>query len=1337
MEDNGQKSFEASQSATAPTLPPPTYGSGEHRFYDVKTVADIFGVPSTYVVRWTIGKRLEYDEAESKRHKRFIYAVDAVKQAFSEYRPETWNAPDMVDDTPPEHIELETYIQLNKLNALTLDNLDIIPVTKYSNSHKESYRKPSRVVCPFCGSWEMEYYEAGGATFWKCDCLGKKTKRNDEMLAAYLGLDPVKDRDEIFRRVKKTISSLGERHESFGSPNVNVGLFAEGKTEETPPPLDDYARAILEDLQKFTGGFENLSERDKRGLKDETAEHFDFRAADDWNHPKMKSSRSTPRIIIPLGAKGDPPAYNAILTPSGRQKFSWATGQKKNKWADKCLTAGAKLLFNPSGLAADIVSLTEGEIDAASIWQAMNSQRVCEKNVDVCALGGAGIFEDLKKRLRKLDNKPWIVIFFDRDSVSQTGQINSAKLVKELTAMKVPAVERFFDDFLTDDEKKHFTKIVNGKPVIKVDANDILIKLGDEKLREIATRILSAAVPELAQLAERFRKKSSHDTGDEKDNPKRAAASKKNSPPDIDIDTDEIKLILKDYVKASQLDRQSWWEVGAVMFRYGLTLDDFKAWSDDGDPRYSPEGCQAEWNSYASKINSLGDKGYKIGTLIELAKQNGYAPEKSAVNKMILRLKSLQAKPPTPERNEEMRVIIRDMCDWRHDKEGFRTTLKPTVANMKIIFKYDPCISNMVGYDTFQQMPVYRKLPMWKTEEDENSNQIGKEWTDLDDSRLRIYLREHYGELKEENLISQYFDTYCIDNSFNLVRDYLNGLPKWDGVKRAEELFIKYLRVADTPYARAVTKNWLIAAVARIFHPGCRYQTALVLQGNQGIGKSYISEMLGGKFYSELTDNVEDPHAIDAIQNTWICEIKEMAALGKAAVNAIKAFIDRSEENRRFAYLRRTRRIKRHCIFAITINDKQFLRDWTGNRRYMILECGSEQSQYVKISPAIIPQIWAEVLVMYKQLFQNGFDAAKLELPREIQMQAEQVAGKFMQDDGTKMDIESYLNKKIPPWVIWKLLSKEQRKEFISKGNLLITQEELNFARRALGGRDAAVQKDIDDIDRFLRDKNGALKKTIYQKGEPPQDKFLIFGTEYRQHICPGEIYHEAFNSGDKRRVMYRIQEILPTIAGWGLGVGMQARLQKYDREYYDQKTVYWRDGTNFVFDGTPDDNSPDKDTKPEQNDWVYKSSEEIQSAVNSSSSPENDGWQPDEDFLPPPDVEISHGRADLKSVDEQPAPTEETSPVSENLSNNKTELPKESTDISTKTDKQNTPPTKSPAEADDFTLTDEELSELNSTIPTNDAPPTIYSASEISEIINGSSSPSESPPFDPDDFPF
>ena len=127
-------------------------------------------------------------------------------------------------------------------------------------------------------------------------------------------------------------------------------------------------------------------------------------------------------------------------------------------------------------------------------------------------------------------------------------------------------------------------------------------------------------------------------------------------------------------------------------------------------------------------------------------------------------------------------------------------------------------------------------------------------------------------------------------NTFHPVRDYFDHLPRWDGVKRAETFFIKALGIEDTEYARAVSLKWLMACPARAFHPGCKFDYCLTLQGDQGIGKSTVFFKLAEQWFKEL-DSIAGKDAREALIGYMMIELGEVQAAKKAENENIKAFI--------------------------------------------------------------------------------------------------------------------------------------------------------------------------------------------------------------------------------------------------------------------------------------------------------------------------------------------------------------------------------------------------------------------------------------------------------------
>ena len=282
----------------------------------------------------------------------------------------------------------------------------------------------------------------------------------------------------------------------------------------------------------------------------------------------------------------------------------------------------------------------------------------------------------------------------------------------------------------------------------------------------------------------------------------------------------------------------------------------------------------------------------------------------------------LRSQPDSPARNAAMTRIIRDNLDWRKNLKGERTTVRPTAKNYRHVFSLDPVLAGLVGHDEFLQQPVFLRQAPWR-----KRKCIGTAWTDADDAELRIYLREKYGELAHGELTSDFFTSAATANSFNSVAKWIEELPAWDGTPRAESLFVKFLGVEDSPYVREATLNWLTGAVARIFHPGCNFHYCLILQGQQGCGKSYLLEQLGGQWHADLKDKLDSEKAIDAIQLAWICELGELSATRRVDVNSLKVFISESFDSHRFPYERRATRRPRHVVFAGTVNDKTPLND--------------------------------------------------------------------------------------------------------------------------------------------------------------------------------------------------------------------------------------------------------------------------------------------------------------------------------------------------------------------------------------------------------------------------
>ena len=304
-----------------------------------------------------------------------------------------------------------------------------------------------------------------------------------------------------------------------------------------------------------------------------------------------------------------------------------------------------------------------------------------------------------------------------------------------------------------------------------------------------------------------------------------------------------------------------------------------------------------------------------------------------------------------------------DIENWITMLEVSTTTggAAKTTDNVLIILDNDPLLKNRIVYEEFSNRVYALGALPW------DGSSEPRIWTDNDDAGLRHYLEKAYRITGEKRILDA-FSLACHRHSYNAVKDYLTSLPPWDGVPRLDTLLIDYLGAEDNVYTRAVARKSLAAAVARVMLPGVKYDTMPILAGPQGIGKSTLLRMLGGRWFSDSLSTFEGKEACEMLQGVWINEVGELNGLNRAETNAVKQFLSKVEDIFREPYGRRTGIYPRRCVFFGTTNESEFLKDKTGNRRFWPVDCGVNvpTKSVFRDLPEAVPQIWAEALMAWQ-----------------------------------------------------------------------------------------------------------------------------------------------------------------------------------------------------------------------------------------------------------------------------------------------------------------------------------------------------------------------------------
>ena len=294
----------------------------------------------------------------------------------------------------------------------------------------------------------------------------------------------------------------------------------------------------------------------------------------------------------------------------------------------------------------------------------------------------------------------------------------------------------------------------------------------------------------------------------------------------------------------------------------------------------------------------------------------------------------------------------------KRDKNG---TPESDVYNCLVVLKQDPALKGKIRLDEFaHRLVVIDDLP-WRGKDETPY------WTDTDDACLRNYFATKY-LIKGKGIIDDALQEVTQDNKFHPVREYLKELS-WDGECRLDTLFIEYIGAEDTEYIRAVTRKWMCGAVARVMDPGVKFDTAIVLYGSQGLGKSLILERLGRKWFNNSLVDIKTKDALEQIQGSWIVELAELAPTYKNDNEIVKAFISRTSDRFRSPYGRRTEEYPRQCVFAGSTNNLMFLKDRTGNRRFWPITGDKDRKTKHSwdLSKDEIDQLWAEAFAYWSE----------------------------------------------------------------------------------------------------------------------------------------------------------------------------------------------------------------------------------------------------------------------------------------------------------------------------------------------------------------------------------
>lgn len=247
---------------------------------------------------------------------------------------------------------------------------------------------------------------------------------------------------------------------------------------------------------------------------------------------------------------------------------------------------------------------------------------------------------------------------------------------------------------------------------------------------------------------------------------------------------------------------------------------------------------------------------------------------------------------------------------------------------------------------------------------------------------------------------------------YHPVRDYLRNL-EWDGQKRLGS-WLRRVCLADAEvddkdplqqYLARVGTFYVMGMCARALTPGVKFDYMLILEGEQGVGKSTLFKVLAGDWFADTGLVLGDKDSYQQLQGRWLYEFGELDSFGKAEVTKIKSFIASASDYFRASFDRRARAYPRQVVFGGTTNESHYLTDPTGNRRFWPVRVTRERVDVPTLT-AERDQLFAEAMArleaggrMHPTLDEERRLFEPQQQTRAVENAIEASIGRFLYDD--------------------------------------------------------------------------------------------------------------------------------------------------------------------------------------------------------------------------------------------------------------------------------------------------------------------------------------------------
>ena len=304
-------------------------------------------------------------------------------------------------------------------------------------------------------------------------------------------------------------------------------------------------------------------------------------------------------------------------------------------------------------------------------------------------------------------------------------------------------------------------------------------------------------------------------------------------------------------------------------------------------------------------------------------------------------------------------TAAQQLTAWLDQKTGL---FKTCATTLQLVLS-DPVLCGMdIAYDTFRGQIVLREH-----NSPANDCPLGgwRQFCDAENFALRVRLENPIMRFKpgsiSKDLLYDAVNHRAAQRHVDIMQDYLAAvLPEWDGVHRAERFFLDYGGAEDSEVARAAGRYLWGMLYRRASSPEpCKADISIIMTGPQGCHKSQSVRALAlaEDFAAELDFRQDNKELALLMSGRTVIEVPEMQGFSRRENSDLKAFLSLDRDSYRIMYSQDIRTVTRRCLFVMTTNEQQILRDATGSRRFAVIEVAKMRDDLIQRDRL---QLWAE-----------------------------------------------------------------------------------------------------------------------------------------------------------------------------------------------------------------------------------------------------------------------------------------------------------------------------------------------------------------------------------------